>query len=223
MQNINIFNLVRRSLTTVFTKIVANALSSLLGFICLVGVNQAAIASETHQAHTHGLANLTLVSEGGALEIRFESPAISLLGFEHKPNTDQQEAAVESTKSFLKSAKKVLSIQGGNCELDEVDVDIHGPAGQGIEASEKEEHHGDEHAADDEHGDEHDKHNSSETHSEVLATYRFTCSENQEIASISFSLFDDFPNLESIKVNWVTQDKQGQSTLRAGSSILELK
>jgi len=198
MQNINIFNLVRRSLTTVFTKIVANALSSLLGFICLVGVNQAAIASETHQAHTHGLANLTLVSEGGALEIRFESPAISLLGFEHKPNTDQQEAAVESTKSFLKSAKKVLSIQGGNCELDEVDVDIHGPAGQGM-------------------------HNSSETHSEVLATYRFTCSENQEIASISFSLFDDFPNLESIKVNWVTQDKQGQSTLRAGSSILELK
>lgn len=184
------------------------------GFACLVSSNSITVASEVHEAHTHGLANLVLVSINGTLEVQLESPAMSLLGFEHKAKNKEQLRAIEKTKEILRSPENVLSINGANCTTNRVDVEIHGPVGQSLRDSTKK--HGN-------HNHEEDDDDHGASHSEVLATYRFDCAEGKEIQSISIALFEKFPRFETIKVNWVTETQQGQSTLRPISPTIEFK
>ncbi len=178
----------------------------------LVTVNGSAVSRE---AHTHGVANVTLAFENGNLEVQFESPAISLLGFEHKPETQKQVEAIEKTKAFLNSAENVLSIDGGDCSSDSVNVNILGPAGQALNDNQKQEHG--HHEGD----DEHDKH--SVSHSEVSAVYVFSCVNGEQLRSVTVSLFEYFSDLETVNVNWVTETQQGQSILQPKSSTIEFK
>lgn len=190
------------------------ALPSAIGFVCLVGLNAGALGQEAHKAHVHGIANLNLAYENGALELQFELPAMSLLGFEHKPTTAGEVETIQSTKEILVSSSKVVSVEGANCEADHVDVDISGPAGHALTNLEKQE-------SDHSHSD--NQHTEYETsHSELLASYQFNCANDQKVTSIAIGLFDHFPSLEEINVNWVTETQQGQSVLRPKSSTIEL-
>lgn len=207
--------------------------------LCLIGMTNLATAAKVHDVHTHGEANLTLAYEGRALEVQLEAPAMNMLGFEHQPKTEEQLAVVQSTKVMLSSPTNVMSIQGASCVADHVDVEIHGPAGHDSISTQAHEHDdggydydydydyekaGEDHAhhkADEGHDGHHEERNTS--HSEVVATYQFSCAENEKINSILVSLFEAFPNIESINVNWVTGTQQGQTTLRPTDSTIELK
>ena len=63
-------------------KLLEQTLTQLI-IISLAGA-PAAAASEyvRHQAHAHGIAELTIALEGNRLEMIFTSPAMSLVGFE---------------------------------------------------------------------------------------------------------------------------------------------
>ena len=50
---------------------------SIVSFLSLLSINQVAMGREVQQAHTHGVADLSLVAEDGVLEMQFVSPAIS--------------------------------------------------------------------------------------------------------------------------------------------------
>jgi len=106
-----------------------------LSLICL---SNTSAAREVHSAHTHGTADLSLAFEAGDLEVLLQAPANSFLGFEHRPSTQKEIDAVDGTRSSLKAPLNVLSFSGATCELNYVDVDIVGPAG---EPSVDEEHH----------------------------------------------------------------------------------
>jgi len=122
----------------------------------LTYVNASAIAREQHDAHTHGVANMTLVSEGGILEVQFESPAISILGFEHKPKTEEQNKAIEKAKALLSSSTNILTMKGTSCSPKSANVEIHGPAGQTPE--DHHDHAGEEHGKHQEESGHHDEH-----------------------------------------------------------------
>lgn len=218
MQNLAI------TLMTTFAKLISGVtralgdtktLSITIGFIGLIGISSLAMGREVHEAHTHGVANLTLVFENGALEIQFESPAMSLLGFEHKPKTKEQMETIERTKAILSSPTKVIFIEGANCAPVNTDVEIHGPAGQAIENTREQEH--DHHDSDGKHTEH------STSHSEILATYRFDCVDGEKIRSTDVALFEYFPSLESINVHWVTEAQQGQSTLQPKAATIEFR
>ena len=57
---------------------------------------------EQHEAHVHGEAQLLIAQEGNQLEIEFKSPAINIVGFEHKPSNAKQEASLEAAVATLK-------------------------------------------------------------------------------------------------------------------------
>ena len=79
----------------------------IVGLLGLITVNNLAIASNVQQAHIHGVAELTVAFENGVVEMQFESPAISLLGFEHAPKDDDQVEIVNKTKAVLSSVENV--------------------------------------------------------------------------------------------------------------------
>lgn len=153
-------------------------------------------------AHVHGEAKLFIALEGSDLEINFESPAMSLLGFEHRAETREQIAAVEKATETLNSAENLFEFSGADCELQETEVNFSSIANA--------DHVDHDHAAenvDDEGSDE--SHSDDSEHSDISAHYAFTCSDGGALEAISTSLVSHSFGIERVDVMWVTDTSQG--------------
>ena len=127
-------------------------------------------------AHEHGAAELLLSSEGKDVQITFNAPAQSLVGFETAAVTEEQKAAVARAEAILMEPRDLFSLEGNSCELIDATVDVSSLVGIGNAPSQPEAHadHSDEHsdhaadhADDDEHrednADDHDDHDEDHT------------------------------------------------------------
>jgi len=189
---------------------------SILILTSVISMSDFALAREQHDAHTHGIANLTLASENGILEVQFDSPAISVLGFEHQPSTQEHISTIEKA-----TAGQALEDEHTHDHAEEKHEkhDDHAHAEDHSDESHKEhDDHGhaqdhsdekhDDHAHAEGHSDEnhqeHDghEHQSNESHSEVSAIYTFNCKDSEKLTAIDISLFEYFSGIEKIKVNW---------------------
>jgi len=161
--------------------------------------------NESLGAHVHGVSALAIVMEGNALEVQLHSPAINVLGFEHKASSPKEIAALESTVQKLKQAESFFTINGGQCKLVNQSIDVSSV----LRKSEDEHHsHADEHA----HEEVHEQHNS---HSEIIADYGYHCKSISALSSITVSLFKAFPDIHEVQVMWIKETQQGAVTLNA--------
>ncbi len=154
-------------------------------------------------AHLHGYVELTLAIEGNQLEIQLTSPAINIVGFEHKATSKEQLQAIEQARQQLESPATLFSFSGSDC--------VSTLATAYFPASD--EHHAD-------HGDhESDKDN----HSEITASYIYNCSEGKQINAVQVNLIQYFPTIEKIKVMWLSDLKQGASELTSESNLIQIR
>ncbi len=166
----------------------------------------------SHKAHVHGTVELTLALEGNTLEIRMESPAANLVGFEHKATTQKEKAAIKKAEAVLLSPRELFSFNGSDCELKKATADVSGVMGD-HEHHEHEEHH-------QEHGE---KGGHDETHSDILADYHFSCNSPGNLTSVTVALFDPFPGIEQINAIWVTETGQGADKLGIDQRAIRLR
>ena len=180
-------------------------------------------------AHEHGAAELLLSSEGRDLQITFNSPAQSLVGFETAAVTAEQKAAVERAKAILMAPNDLFVLEGNSCELIDATVDVSPIMGVGKAPSQPEEHaehfeeHADDHtdhdedheSASDNHAHKHHDHDDdgdapdADSHSDVSATYTFECESDEALTRIAFQRGALPFGLERIDVLWVTDWSQG--------------
>lgn len=96
------------------------------------------------------------------------------------------------------------------------------------EAKEKHDDH-DEHKEHESHEkhDDHDDHaedDKSSTHSEYSISYEFSCSNSEAELSISTAnLFKHFPQMEKVKVQWLSSTQQSSSLLSKKNNVVTLK
>ena len=118
-------------------------------------------------AHEHGAAELLLSSEGREVQLIFNAPAQSLVGFETVAVTEEQKATVARAEAILMAPRDLFSLEGNTCKLIDSTVDVSSLVGIGNAPSQPEAHadHSDEqadhatgHAGDDEHTEEHADH-----------------------------------------------------------------
>ena len=118
-------------------------------------------------AHEHGAAELLLSSEGRGVQITFNAPAQSLVGFETAAVTEEQKATVARAEAILMAPRDLFSLEGNTCKLIDSTVDVSSLVGIGNAPSQPEAHadHSDEqadhatgHAGDDEHTEKHAGH-----------------------------------------------------------------
>ncbi len=115
-------------------------------------------------AHEHGAADLLLSSEGKDVQITFNAPAQSLVGFETAAVTAQQKTAVERLEAVLREPSALFVLEGSFCELIDAVVDVSAITGVVDAPSPPREHadHAEERAAHKgehaEHEDEHAEH-----------------------------------------------------------------
>ena len=190
-------------------------------------------------AHEHGAAELLLSSEGRDVQITFNAPAQSLVGFETAAVTAEQKAAVERAVAILMAPNDLFVLQGNSCDLIDATVDVSSIMGVGNASSQPKEHadHTDEHAehaehveghaddhndhdekyasASDNHAHEHHDHDDdgdapdAGSHSDVSATYTFECESDEALTRIAFQRGALPFGLERIDVLWVADWGQG--------------
>ena len=169
-------------------------------------------------SHEHGAAIIKMVMEDEKLQIEFEVPSESLIGFEHFPKSQSNRENFNKAIKILSDPTKLFSISTeAECLLVGMNVSqslFSNEEEHGHDESEKEDEHGhDESEKEDEHG--HDESEKSEIHSEFSSKYHWHCEHLDEIDSIDTQLMNIFPRIEEIRVRWITKNNQGSIELES--------
>ena len=187
--------------------------------VCLfVSFDILAQVARQKDSHEHGAAIIKMVMEDEKLQIEFEVPSESLIGFEHFPKSQSNRENFNKAIKVLSDPSKLFSQPiKAECLLVGMNVSqslFSNEEEHGHDESEKEEEHGhDESEKEDEHG--HDESEKSEIHSEFKSNYYWNCQHLDEIDSIGTQLMSFFPRIEEIRVNWISNNGQGSLELES--------
>jgi len=123
----------------------------------LVGASAFAQVERQHAPHVHGVATGNLALDDTDLRLELEIPGVNLIGFEHPPRTDEEQAALDEALEFLRTADWLRADPDGACELASINAHTHGFSANGADYD-REHHH--------EHGHEeaHDHHGAGHEH-----------------------------------------------------------
>jgi hypothetical protein len=195
---------------------------AVLGMAAGIGASHGAGFEQQYEGHVHGAAQLDLVLDGAALMMQLRSPAINLVGFEHRARSAAERQSVEGALEWLHQAEQMIDLDAvAGCAL------THAMVTQGLldtgRRSETAEHgHAEEHDHDD--ADEaHDPYGQAEAepaHTDFEVNYAFHCSAPEKLASIGLRFFARFPGLETLDVRMITAD--GQRALRLDSQHTDI-
>ena len=200
-----------------------------LFFYFYQGVTQSRLNPE---AHTHGVATMTIVYQAKQLLVELETPAANMLDFEHSPQNEEQWQRLNQLEKSVSSPENIFSLQPA-CKLQSVEFEL--PFQDATESkhtvkksvelaknnhNEHKHHEESEHHSEDAHV-EHDE-TPHETHQDIHLAYAWTCSRELP-PTIKLQLFSLYPNFETINVQWVANGKQGAKTLNKNHATLDLQ
>lgn len=74
--------------------------------------------------HAHGVAHLDVALEGRSLTLEFRAPAEDVLGFERKPASDKDRAALEAAAGYFKAGRGFVPSAAANCRPLESTVEL---------------------------------------------------------------------------------------------------
>ncbi len=150
---------------------------------------------EQHAAHVHGEARLLVAVEEKTVEMEFTSPAMNLLGFEHRPKTEEQQKQLQNVIEKLKQAELLFSLPAAaNCRLTAVEVES---------------------PYDQQSGDDVE-------HTDFSAFYHYSCPGTRQVKMLMVKLFEQFPLTETVEVQTVSSRGQKKADLQAEDNIVDL-
>ncbi len=167
-----------------------------------------------HGAHVHGIAALNLALEGEEVHIELDSPAANIVGFEHAPSSEADHAALDKAVAALKDGNRLFRFNAdAGCRMEDARV------ASALLEKEHDEHegaHSDDHAHEEEGGQEHE----GEVHSDIEAAYHFECTSPGKLTQLTVELFEAFPGMEELKVQYVIEARQGAAELTARKHVV---
>lgn len=188
--------------------------------IAFAGLAQSIHEQQAHAsslaAHVHGLSELTIALEDPILEIQLTSPAMNLVGFEHKAGTKKDTATVKKTSSLLRQHDALFLLTGALCDHVKTSIDL-----AGLIAGDDHEHAYQKNSNQDEH--DHEDHIHNDIHRDIVANYKYRCKNIASLSSITVTLFESFPGIHKIHAMWVNQTQQGAATLTPNNHIINFR
>lgn len=147
------------------------------------------------EAHVHGEVMLQLALQGDDLVLELTSPAMNIVGFEHRASTPEQIKSVEVAEAKLRDLANWLKLDGGECRVAHVATDVSGllPETNG--------------AADN-------------THTDIDLDAQFKCTQPVKLRGLQLTLFRDFPGVEKVTLQWVSETGAGERVLSRNKSSL---
>lgn len=174
--------------------------------VAFVNAQEQELSAATNlAAHTHGIAILSVALEGEQLEIEFRSPAVNILGFEHRAKNSEQQAAVKKMKNTLAAADTLFLLDAARCELIDYDLDYGGVTQTVADNNTN--------STTDDHQHDHEPHKKSANHRDIEAHYHYRCQRSDRLTSLTTTILLEFPNIQSLQVQWIVESGQGATTL----------
>jgi len=188
------------------------SITVIIGFAVFIS-SHALGQNSRHGAHLHGVAELTVAEEEGAIEMIFTAPAESVVGFESKAVTPDQLKVVEDARLVLRDPFRLVTFVGKQCDLTAVEVDF-----TAISKS-----HTYDHADTHHHAEDHIKESQSkEPHTDISAHYEFECSSDGKLNKLKFSPGGLLFGLDKVNVIWVSESGQGAAEVTSEQLVVEL-
>jgi len=172
----------------------------------LVQANEEHQHQESHgheqHAHVHGVAQMQMVIAGKDVLIEVASPLFNVVGFEHKPNNEQQKKAFKQQVSAISKGDLITLTAEAQCRLESHDIDH--PFAENHAHNEHEHGHGSEHA-----------------HKNMRFEYQLHCESPQKLNDVNTQpLFTAWPNLQKLNVEWINNNRQSAKTLSPDQPLL---
>jgi hypothetical protein len=211
---------------------------------CLCLVWTTAAWPETQRdlgSHEHGASALNVVIDGNTVFVEFTSPWMNLVGFEHRPATQEQLNSMTAALKTLEMPSELLTFNDNalcmsvlaevNSTVEPV-ISVPAHAVDEDHADTDDEAHEETHAGtpadktsevldDEEHPD--NSHDHETDHSEVMASYSFECAEPDQISEMNVSLFETWPGIVDIDVQMAGPGGQSRAALSHTGSIVNLE
>ena len=198
-------------MTTIRTSVGVFSSIFVVSCLSLAHAQQANLA-----AHVHGVSELNIVIGGNKLEMQLRSPAMNIVGFEHKASTEQQIRKVKQSEVKLNDHNALFSFSSGGCRLTQAKIDLSDLIEH--KTTEKDAHTHDHHKSDLDHSQEQEDEHGD--HSEIVAHYYYDCEDMDELSSISLGFFDVFPAMQQINGIWITTSGQGAVALTSQNKTI---
>ena len=176
-----------------------------------------AIASEL-DAHEHGSATLDIAIDTNTIEMKFESPAVNIVGFEYATEDQQQLLLIKQAKKNLSDFDTFFQLVGDvSCQTVESSANW---------VTEHEEDHEEDHEEGHEEGHEadHDDHGevAKAEHAEFIAEYRLKCNQLNNLAAIEVNMFKFFPGIADLDVQVIYSEGQIKQELDVNNTRIKL-
>lgn len=142
------------------------------------------------EAHVHGVVMLQLARQGEKLVVELTSPAMNFVGFEHRASTPEQIQVVQTAETKLSQVGKWLKLEGGDCRVTDFSADFTGVLQQADELE----------------------------HANIDIDAQFTCAQPTQLRGMQVMLFQDFPGIEKMTVQWVSGTGAGEDVLTRDKS-----
>jgi len=167
---------------------------------------------EQHTSHVHGHANAQISYESGVLNITNSFSSSDIFGFEHPPRNDEQLNTIKMAVLKLEMTDNIFSFDDASCKSESVQIES-----DLIKTDEEshDEHH--DHSNEHHHNDALDK----DSHTDVFAKYVFKCNA-ENLNSIEYLIFDRFPSIEKIEVQFISHNHQAIFTATRSNRIQKL-
>ncbi|MFL6648167.1 MAG: DUF2796 domain-containing protein, partial [Sulfurifustaceae bacterium] len=124
--------------------------------------------------HQHGVGRLKIAVARGELQITLDITAADVLGFERAPRNAREGEAVEKAFTTLRNGPRVFALSNkAGCALRDAKA---------------------------ERGQENGSQADGKVHSDISATYRYTCNQIESLRGIDVKLFSLFPKIRRLKV-----------------------
>lgn len=161
-------------------------------------------ANETNNlgVHVHGLASIRLAIEKNDVVMELQSPSINFLGFERQPKNKSEIDHINRVESILKSAQ-IYKFIGSNCNLIKSNFELQTISSHKLPTESHDHSHGHDHETDD----------VENSHREIMVYHQFICGNTKTLKALDVFLFDEFPQVEKINAEWVSESKQGKTSL----------
>lgn len=181
------------------------------GLFLLLGSSLLPQAGNSAGVHQHGVAQLDIVFEPPALTLALHSPLANLVGFEHPPATDEEQALWAELQEHMQQPALQLALpQAAGCALQ------HSELNDPFAAHVKHEHeHEHEHEQNDDLHDEHE-------HADLTVEYRFHCAQPKHLTQLELPLMQNYPGIEKLEVRMLTPSGQHLHILQASEQQLTL-
>lgn len=167
--------------------------------------------AEVHGAHRHGVAQLLVVAQAAVINIELSTPGFNLLGFEHHPHTELQRSRLNSVQALLADGGSLFSFRHSDshsrCSLLDYRLDFGDIANSQAYVQTK--------PGLDKHG--------AGRHSNITATYRFHCQQDEGVAELNVEVLRTFPGIDRLDVQWVIDGRQGAASLNKSRRNIRFK